>query len=140
MRKPGHSPLTRRTAITAAAALAVVVAGGGYALASTDGNQPMPGNNGATLLYLAGSNVNVGPHSTGQGAAVCPSNMYPVGGGSSSSSRGQWELQSSYADSSSRRARHPDEWTATLFNDSNSRASFKVYAVCSTAGSASSNY
>jgi hypothetical protein len=86
-----------------------------------------------------GSNVSVGSHSTGHNATKCPSNTYPVGGGMNSS-RGEWEIQSSFADRSNRRARQPDEWTVSLFNNGNSRESFKVYVVCSSASSVASNY
>ena len=139
MRKPGHGRLTRRTAIAAATAIAAVVAGGGYALASTDGNAPAQGNNGPNLLYLVGKTVTVLPNSTGQSATVCPLNTYPVGGGPSSS-RDQWELQWSNASRSDRRARQPDEWSVRLYNNSNQRGEFRVYVVCSTAGSVASNY
>jgi hypothetical protein len=142
MRKPGHGRLTGRTAIAAAAALAAVVAGGGYALASTNAPAPGPGpggGNGVSLTYLVGADVNVAPHSNGQGATTCPSRMYPVGGGLSSS-RANWEIRSSYADRSSRRVQRPDEWTVSLLNDSNSRAQFQVYVVCATADSVNSNY
>jgi hypothetical protein len=139
MRKPGNGRLTRRTITATAAALAVVVAGGGYALASTDGNGPAASNNGPTLLYLVGKTVIVPPNSTGQNATVCPSNTYPVGGGPSSA-RDQWELQWSNASRSDRRAHEPDEWTVRLYNNSNQSADFRVYVVCSTAGSVASNY
>jgi hypothetical protein len=138
MRKPGHGRLTRRTAIAAAAAVAAVVAGGGYALASTDGNAPAQGGNGPSFQYITGSRVSVDSRSTGQDAATCPRRMYPVGGGFSSS-RGRWEIQWSYADSSNRRGRNPDEWTVGLFNDSNSRADFRVFVVCSTGSSDNGN-
>jgi hypothetical protein len=139
MRKPGHGRLTWRTAIAAAAALAAVVAGGGYALASTDGgNGPMQGGNGISVLYLTGPRVDVDPHSNGEGAAMCPRDMYPIGGGLSSS-RGVWEIQWSYADSSGRRSRHPDEWTVGLFNNRDSRADFRVFVVCIPANSANGN-
>lgn len=138
MRNPGHSRLTRRSAIAAAAAIAAVVAGGGYALASTGGNVPARGNNGPSIQYVTGPSVTVGPHSTGQNAASCPSDMYPVGGGMNSF-RGVWETQWSYADSSNRRARHPDEWTVGLLNDGNSRADFRVFVVCTTADSGNGN-
>ena len=139
MRKPGHGRLTRRTAIATAATLAAVVAGGGYALASTNGNGPMAGGNGASLTYLVGANVDVAPHMTGQNATMCPRGMYPVGGGPSSS-HADWEIQWSDADRSNRRAQQPDEWTVSLLNNGNARAQFKVYVVCSTAGSVNSNY
>jgi hypothetical protein len=80
----------------------------------------------------------VDSRSTGQNSASCPRDMYPVGGGLSSF-RGNWEIQWSYADSSSRRARHPDEWTVGLYNDSNSRADFRVFVVCETANSGNGN-
>ena len=139
MRKPGNGRLTRRTITATAAALAVVIAGGGYALASTDGNGPAASNNGPTLLYLVGKTVIVPPNSTGQSATECPVNTYPVGGGPSSS-RDQWELQWSNAGRSDRRARQPDDWTVRLYNNSNQSADFRVYVVCSTAGSVASNY
>ncbi len=137
MRKPGHSRLTRRTAIAAAAAVAAVVAGGGYALASTNGNAPMQGNNGVSLLYITGSSVTVASNTTRQNATECPRDMYPVSGGPVSS-RSEWELQSSYADSSRRRSRNPDEWTVSLRNTSDRRAEFRVFVVCSTADSVGS--
>ena len=139
MRKPGHGRLTWRTATAAAASIAAVVAGGGYALASTDGNQPMQRGNGVSLLYRVGSSINVDSRDTRQGAVSCPRDMYPVGGGFRSS-RGEWEIQSSYADSSDRRGRRPNEWTVSLRNNSHRRAEFRVYAVCSTADSVDSNY
>jgi hypothetical protein len=142
MRKPGHGRLTRRTAIATAATLAAVVAGGGYALASTNAPAPGPGpggGNGVSLTYLVGAAVDVAPRMNGQSATMCPRGMYPVGGGLSSS-RAYWEIQSSYADRSNRRAQSPDEWTVSVLNDSNSRARFQVYVVCSTAGSVNSNY
>jgi hypothetical protein len=139
MRKPGESRLTRRAVIPAAAALVVVVAGGGYALASTNGNGPAANNNGPNLLYLVGKTVIVAPHATGQNATACPTNTYPVGGGPSSS-RDQWEIQWSNAGRSNQRARQPDEWTVRLYNNSDQRAEFRVYVVCSTAGSVGSNY
>ena len=146
MRKPGQGRLTRRTAIATAATLAAVVAGGGYALASTNAPAPGPGpgpgpgkGNGVSLTYLVGGTVNVSPRGNGQGATTCPSGMYPVGGGLSSS-RAYWEIRSSFADTSNRRARQPDEWTVSVLNDSNSRAQFQVYVVCATAGSVNSNY
>ena len=101
--------------------MAAVVAGGGYALASTGGNEPARGNNGPSYLYLMGSSTTVGPHSNGQNATTCPRDTYPVGGGMNSS-RGNWETEWSYADSSGRRSRQPDEWTVGLYNDGNSRA------------------
>jgi hypothetical protein len=139
MRKPGESRLTRRAAIPAAAALAVVVAGGGYALASTNASGPAANNNGPNLLYLVGKTVTVSPRATGENATTCPVNMYPVGGGPSSS-RDQWELQWSNASRSTRRARQPDEWSVRLYNNSDQRAEFRVYVVCSNAGSVASNY
>jgi hypothetical protein len=139
MRNPGHGRLTRRTITATAAALAAVVAGGGYALASTHGNVPTQGNNGPNLLYLVGKTVIVPPNSTGQSATTCPLNTYPVGGGPSSS-RDQWELQWSNASRSNRRAPQPDEWSVRLYNNSNQRGEFRVYVVCSTAGSVASNY
>jgi hypothetical protein len=139
MRKPGNGRLTRRTAIAAAAALAIVVAGGGYAVASTGGNVPAANNNGPNLFYFVGKTVNVAPRSTGENATTCPSNTYPVGGGPSSS-RDQWELQWSNASRSNRRARQPDEWSVRLYNNSDQRADFRVYVVCSTAGTVSGNY
>jgi len=139
MRKPGHGRLTRRTAIAATASLAAVVAGGGYALASTEGNEPAANNNGPSLLYLVGRTVTVPPNSTGENSTACPVNTYPVGGGPSSS-RDQWELQWSNASRSNRRARQPDEWSVRLYNNSGQRAEFRVYVVCSTAGSVGSNY
>ena len=139
MRKPGNGRLTRRTITVTAAALAVIVAGGGYALASTNGNGPAANNNGPNLLYLVGKTVTVPPNSTGESATTCPTNMYPVGGGPSSS-RDQWELQWSNASRSNRRVRQPDEWSVRLYNNSNQRADFRVYVVCSTAGSVASNY
>ena len=138
MRKPGKSRLTRRAAIPAAAALAVVVAGGGYALASTNASGPAA-SNGPNLLYLVGKTVTVSPRATGENATTCPVNMYPVGGGPSSS-RDQWELQWSNASRSTRRARQPDEWSVRLYNNSDQRAEFRVYVVCSTAGSVAINY
>ena len=138
MRKPGHGRLTRRTAVAAAAALAAVVAGGGYALASTDGNAPMPGNNGVSLFYLTGSSVTVPPNTTGQNSTGCPRDMYPISGGPVSS-RSEWQIQSSYADRSERRSRNPDEWTVSLRNNSDRRAEFRVFVVCSTADSVNSN-
>jgi hypothetical protein len=137
MRNPGHSRLTWRGAIAAAAAIAAVVAGGGYALATTNGNTPARGN-GPSILYITGPSVTVSPHSTGQNAAQCPADMYPVGGGMNSF-RGVWETQWSYADSSNRRARHPDEWTVGLLNDGNSRADFRVFVVCTSADSGNGN-
>ena len=139
MRKPEKGRLTRRTITVTAAALAVIAAGGGYALASTNGNGPAANNNGPNLLYLVGKTVNVPPNSTGENATTCPTNMYPVGGGPSSS-RDQWELQWSNASRSNRRVRQPDEWSVRLYNNSNQRADFRVYVVCSTAGSVASNY
>ena len=146
MRNPGHGRLTRRTAIATAAALSVVVAAGGYALASTNAPAPGPGpgpgpggGNGTSLTYLVGANVDVAPHMTGQNATMCPRGMYPVGGGPSSS-HADWEIQWSDADRSNRRAQQPDEWTVSLLNNGNARAQFKVYVVCSTAGSVNSNY
>jgi hypothetical protein len=138
MRKPGESRLTRRAAIPVAAALAVVVAGGGYALASTNGNMPAA-NNGPTILFLVGKTVIVAPRATGQNATTCPTNTYPVGGGPSSS-RDQWKLQWSNASRSDRRARQPDEWSVRLYNDSDQQAEFRVYVACSSAGSVGSNY
>lgn len=138
MRNPGHSRLTWRGAIAAAAAIAAVVAGGGYALASTNSNAPAQGNNGPSFQYITGPSVTVGSRSTGQNAATCPRDMYPTGGGMISF-RGVWETQWSYADSSNRRSRHPDEWTVGLYNDSNSRADFRVFVVCSTGSSDNGN-
>jgi hypothetical protein len=148
MRKPGHGRLTWRTAIAGAASVAAVVAGGGYALASTGGNQPQRDNNGVSLSYLVGSRVSVDSRETGEDTVSCPRDMYPVGGGFKSSrgdrgdrgDRGGWEVRSSYPDSSDRRGRRPDAWTVSLFNNGDRRAEFRVYAVCSKADSVDSNY
>ena len=80
---------------------------------------------------IAGAPVTVG--------VACTTNTYPVGGGPSSS-RDQWELQWSNASRSNRRARQPDEWSVRMYNNSDQRADFRVYVVCSTAGSVSGNY
>lgn len=146
MRIPGHGTLTRRTAIASAAAAAAIIAGGGYALASTNGNAPMPANNnapipasnGVSLTYLVGPNVTVAPHMIGTNAMKCSQGMYPIAGGPTSSSA-QWEIQSSAADSSNAKALHPDEWAVSLMNNSDSRASFKVFVVCATASSVNGN-
>jgi hypothetical protein len=139
MRKAGRGRLTRRTAIAAVAALAAVVTGGGYALASTNSSGQTPNTNGDSLRYLVGSNVSVAAHSTGSNATECPSGMYPVGGGPSSS-HAVWETQWSDADRSTPAAPHPNEWTVSLYNNSNSVAAFKVFVVCSTASSVTGNY
>jgi hypothetical protein len=138
MRKPGHGTLTRRTVIASATAVAAVVAGGGYALASTNASAPTPGKNGVSLSYIVGSSVNVAPHATGQGATECASGMYPIAGGPIST-HAQWEIQSSAADSSNEKALHPNEWIVSLMNNSDSRASFKVFVVCATANSVNGN-
>lgn len=139
MRKPGHGRLTRRTAIAAAASLATVVAGGGYALASTNANAPAADRNGVSIRYIVGSSVNVRAHDTGQNATRCPRDMYPISGGPISSRDSEWGIQSSYADRSDRRFRNPDEWTITLLNNSDRRADFRVFVVCSTADSVRSD-
>ena len=139
MRKPALGRLTWRTAIAAAAALAAAVTGGGYALASTNSSGQAANITSASLRYLVGSNVFVAAHSTASNATKCPSGMYPVGGGPSSS-HAVWEIQWSDADHSTPAAAHPDEWTVSLYNNSNSTAAFKVFVVCSTASSVSGNY
>ena len=139
MRKPGRGRLTRRTAFAAVAALAAVIMGGGYALASTNSSGQTPNASGGSLRYLVGSNVSVAGHSTASNATVCPPGMYPVGGGPSSS-HAVWETQWSDADRSTPAAAHPNEWTVSLYNNSNSVAAFKVFVVCSTASSVSGNY
>jgi hypothetical protein len=139
MSKPGRGRLTRRTAIAGAAALAAVVTGGGYALASTNSSGQAPSTNGVSLRYLVGSNVIAAAHSTASNATECPAGMYPVGGGPSSS-HAVWEIQWSDADRSTPAVAHPNEWTVSLYNNSNSAAAFKVFVVCSTASSVSGNY
>src|SRR5215472_7320377 len=139
MRILGHGILTRRTAIASAAAAAAVIATGGYALASTNGSgAPTPGGNGVSLSYLVGSSITVAPHATGQNAAECGAGMYPIAGGPISS-HAQWEIASSAADSSNEKALHPNEWIVSLMNNSDSRASFKVFVVCATANSVNGN-
>jgi hypothetical protein len=135
MRKPGHGRLTRRTAIAAAASLTAVVAGGGYALASTNGNAPAADRNGVSLRYITGDRISVRAHDTGDNATRCPRDMYPISGGVISRRDAEWEIQSSYADRSDRRFRDPDEWTMSLLNNSDRRAEFRVFVVCSTADS-----
>jgi hypothetical protein len=139
MRKAGRGRLTQRTAIAAVAALAAVISGGGYALASTNSSGKSPDTSGDSLRYLVGSNVSVAAHSTASNATECPSGMYPVGGGPSSS-HAVWEIQWSDADRSAPTVAHPNEWTVSLYNNSNSAAAFKVFVVCSTASSVSGNY
>jgi hypothetical protein len=138
MHKPGRARLTRRTTIAVALAAAAVVTGGGYAAAA--GNSTGPASSGnESLRYLVGPNVIVAAHSAGWNATKCPSGMYPVGGGPSSS-HAVWETQWSDADRSSTAAAHPNEWTVSLFNNSDSAALFKVFVVCATASSVSGNY
>jgi hypothetical protein len=139
MQRLGRGRLAGRTAIAAAAALAAVVAGGGYALASTNSSGQTPSSTSVSLRYLVGSNVTVAAHSTASNATECPAGMYPVGGGPSSS-HAVWEIQWSDADRSAPAEAHPNEWTVSLFNNSNSAAAFKVFVVCSTASSVSGNY
>jgi hypothetical protein len=139
MRTPGRGRLTRRTAIAAAAALAAVVSGGGYALASTNSSDQTPTTNGVSLRYIVGSIVIAAAHSAASNATKCPTGMYPVGGGPSSS-RTVWEIQWSDPDRSTPAEAHPNEWTVSLYNTSNSTAAFKVFVVCSTASSVSENY
>lgn len=139
MHNPGRARLTRGTTIAVALAAAAVVAGGGYAAASSNSTGPAASSAKESLRYLVGSNVAVAAQSAGWNATKCPSGMYPVGGGPSSS-HAVWEIQWSDADRSTPAAAHPNEWTVSLFNNSNSAALFKVFVVCATASSVSGNY
>jgi hypothetical protein len=139
MNKPRRTHLPRGTAIAAALAVATVVTGGGYAIASSNSTGHTATTDHDSLRYLVGSNVVVPADSVGQNAMKCPRGMYPVGGGPSSS-HAVWEIQWSDADRSSPAKAHPNEWTVGLFNNSNSPAAFKVFVVCSTASSVSGNF
>jgi hypothetical protein len=139
MNKIGHVRLARRTAITTACAAAALVAGSGLAFASTSGAGSPEGSQNDALQYLVGSNVYVPAHGIASNATKCPHGMYPVGGGPSSS-HAVWETQWSDADRSTASAAHPDEWTVSLLNNSDSTAAFKVFVVCSTASTVSGNY
>ena len=79
------------------------------------------------------------PISVAWNATKCPNGLYPVGGGPSSS-HAVWETQWSDADRSTPTASHPDEWTVSLLNNSDSTAAFKVFVVCSSASTLSGNY
>ena len=93
----------------------------------------------ATLRYIDGTNVTVPVGAVGQNATKCPRGMYPIGGGPSSPSA-LWTLHWSDPDRSAPSVPHPDEWTVSLRNDSNSAQVFKVFVVCSTAQKVTSNY
>jgi hypothetical protein len=93
----------------------------------------------ANLRYIVGSDVAVPANSAGSAATQCPTGMYPIGGGPSSSSSA-WTLQWSDPDRSSSSLAHPNEWTVGLFNTSSSAQLLKVFVVCSTAQKVTQNY
>jgi hypothetical protein len=93
----------------------------------------------ASLRYIDGTNVSVAAGAVGQNATKCPSGMYPIGGGPSSPSA-FWTLHWTDPDRSTPSAPHPDDWTVSLRNDSDSTQVFKVFVVCSTAQKVTSNY
>jgi len=93
----------------------------------------------ATLRYIDGTNVSVAAGAVGENATKCPRGMYPIGGGPSSPSA-FWTLHWTDPDRSTPSAPHPDEWTVSLRNDSDSTQVFKVFVVCSTAQKVTSNY
>ena len=139
MDKIGYPHLARRTVITATCAAAALVACSGFAFAATNGAGSPANPQNDALRYLVGTNVFVGAHSVGWNATKCPKGLYPVGGGPSSS-HAVWETQWSDADRSTPTASHPDEWTVSLLNNSDSTAAFKVFVVCSSASTVSGNY
>ena len=139
MNKIGHIRLARRTVIAATCAAAALVAGSGFAFAATNGAGSPANPQNDALRYIVGPNVYVGPHSVASNATKCPKGLYPVGGGPSSS-HAVWETQWSDADRSTPMVSHPDEWTVSLLNDSDSTAAFKVFVVCSSASTVSGNY
>ena len=132
MNKIGHARLARRTVIATACAAAALVAGSGFAFASTNGGASPANPQNDALRYLVGGNVFVPAHSVASNATKCPKGMYPIGGGPSSS-HAVWETQWSDADRSTPLAAHPNEWTVGLLNNSGSTAAFKVFVVCSSA-------
>jgi|HubBroStandDraft_1064217.scaffolds.fasta_scaffold378742_2 hypothetical protein len=139
MNKSRSTRMIRRTEIAAVLAAAIVASGGGYAVASSHGTGRTASRDHDSLRYLVGSDVLVPADSAGSNATKCPKGMYPVGGGPSSP-EAVWQIQWSNADRSTASARHPNEWAVSLFNDSNNSAVFKVFVVCSSANSVSSNY
>ncbi len=139
MNKNGHTRLARRTVIAAVCAAAALVGGSGFAFAATNGAGTPANPENDALRYIVGPNVYVGAHSVASNATKCPKGLYPVGGGPSSS-HAVWETQWSDADRSTPTASHPDEWTVSLLNNSDSTAAFKVFVVCSSASTVSGNY
>jgi hypothetical protein len=139
MNKIGHARLARRTVIAATCAAAALVACSGFAFAASNGAGSPANPENDALRYIVGPNVYVAPHSVASNATECPKGLYPVGGGPSSS-HAVWETQWSDADRSTPAASHPDEWTVSLLNNSDSTAAFKVFVVCSSASTVSGNY
>jgi hypothetical protein len=132
--------LSWRTAVTSTVIVAATIAGGGYALASSDGaGHTAARTDRDALRYIVGPVVLVGADSLGTNAAKCPKGTFPVGGGPSSS-KSVWLVQWSDPDRSSKSAAHPNEWTVGMFNTSGSTADLKVFVVCASANSVKGNY
>lgn len=140
--KPRRVRSIQLTAASAAAVMAAAVMSGGYALASSSAHPATthPATSGGPALrYIDGTDVSVPAFSVGMNATKCPRGMYPIGGGPSSPSA-RWLVHWSDPDRSTPSAAHPNEWTVSMYNDTDSTQVLKVFVVCSTATSVTGNY
>ncbi len=125
-------------AVVVATAAGLLAGGGAFAAASPSRHLAKHHGFSLKLRYIQGSGTTVPANSSGSAAAQCPSGMYPIGGGPSSSNN--FDLNWSDADRSSPSATYPDEWTVGITNPNGFSIPLKAYVVCANASKVSSTY